>query len=116
LTFFVQYREANQTRQCGILPSVHHQYGYEKDRVAFGEYPWQVAIMDSYYNYKCAGGLLSPRHVITSSYCVDQMSEDQIRVRVGEWDLQSDRHYQEVYKNYELSVCKKHPFYYGKIF
>ncbi|CAL8106527.1 unnamed protein product [Orchesella dallaii] len=107
----VDYKEANSTRHCGILPTVHSQYGYLKDRVSFGEYPWQVQILDNYNNYKCAGGLLSPRHVITSAYCVDNIDVYTLRVRVGDWDIQSDKNYQEVYKNYELTVCKKHPFY-----
>lgn len=70
--------------------------------------------MDNYNNYKCAGGLISPRHVITSSYCVDNMDVYNIRVRVGDYDIQTDKNYQEVYKNYELTVCKKHPFYPSK--
>jgi len=104
----------NVTRHCGILPAVHKQYGYEKERVNPYEYPWQVAIMDTYYNYKCGAGLIGPRHVITSSYCV-KGGESDVRVRIGEFDLSTDRNYLETYKNTEYSVCKIHRYYNGEL-
>ena len=118
LEFYVylisQYREANATRRCGILPAVHrNEYGYERERVAFGEYPWQVAILDSYQTYLGAGAIISPRHVITSAKALKGKDDYDLRVRIGEYDLESDHNYLEVYKNYEISVCKRHSYYSG---
>jgi len=105
------YRDANQTSRCGVLPTVHHPEGYEQDRAAFGEYPWQVAILDDYQNFKCSGGMLTLRYIITSAQCVAGLAVDKIRVRIGEYDILTDKNYREVYKNYEATVCKKHPYY-----
>jgi len=106
----VDYREANNTRRCGVQPTVH-RHGLANDRVTFGEYPWVVAILDTYNTYKSSGVLITPRHVLTAGNGVSGYNANDLVVRVGDYDLQTDHNYLEVYKNYEIPVCKKH-FYY----
>jgi len=105
------YRDANLTSKCGVLPTVHRPEGYEYGRASFGEYPWQVAILDDYQTFKCSGGILTGRYIITSAQCVAGLAVDKIRVRIGEYDMLTDKNYVEVLKNYEATVCKKHPYY-----
>jgi hypothetical protein len=106
----VDYREANNTRRCGVQPTVH-RHGFPQDKTTFGEYPWVVAILDTYQVYRCSGVLITPRHVLTAGSCVAGYNAGDIVVRLGDYDLQTDHNYLEVYKNYELAVCKKHFFY-----
>jgi len=85
----------------------------------FGEYPWQAAILqkDQYDNiYTCGAALIDPSHLITATHCINKFRPEQLRVRLGEWDVHSDT---ELYTNVEMDVLeiKYHPeFHPGNLY
>ena len=85
----------------------------------FGEYPWQAAILqkDQYDNiYTCGAALIDPSHLITATHCINKFRPEELRVRLGEWDVHSDT---EPYTNVEMDVLdiKYHPeFHSGNLY
>lgn len=85
----------------------------------FGEYPWQVAILkkDQYDNvYVCGGALVGPSHVITAAHCIKGNQAIDLRVRLGEWDVNRES---EFYPHVEKDVSSIliHPeFYQGNLY
>ena len=85
----------------------------------FGEYPWQAAILqkDQYDNiYTCGAALIDASHLITATHCINKFRPEQLRVRLGEWDVHSDS---EPYTNVEMDVLeiKYHPeFHAGNLY
>ncbi|KAK0072322.1 hypothetical protein PV326_000181, partial [Microctonus aethiopoides] len=72
----------------------------------FGEYPWQVAILKKDPTesiYVCGGTLISPRHILTAAHCVKTYAGHELRVRLGEWDVNHDV---EFYPYIERDVVK----------
>ena len=84
-----------------------------------GEYPWQVAILkkDGYDNvYVCGGSLIDSRHILTAAHCIKGHKPNDLRVRLGEWDV---NHETEFYPHVERDVAAIaiHPeFYAGNLF
>ncbi|CAG7823718.1 unnamed protein product [Allacma fusca] len=85
----------------------------------YGEYPWQVAILkkDGYDNvYVCGGSLIDSRHILTAAHCIKGHKPSDLRVRLGEWDV---NHETEFYPHVERDVSgiAIHPeFYAGNLF
>jgi secreted trypsin-like serine protease len=80
----------------------------------FGEYPWQVAILkkEQYDNvYVCGGSLIDGSHLLTAAHCIKVYRPEELRIRLGEWDVNNDS---EFYPNIELDVLaiNIHPDYY----
>ncbi|XP_023319870.1 serine proteinase stubble, partial [Eurytemora carolleeae] len=78
-----------------------------------GEYPWQAALLkkEEYDNvYVCGGSLIDNSHLLTAAHCIIQYRSEQLRVRLGEWDVNNDS---EFYPNLELDVLsiRVHPEY-----
>nr|CAI5819317.1 unnamed protein product [Callosobruchus analis] len=68
--------------------------GAENGEAEYGEFPWMVAVMKREEpkdgrGLLCGGSLLSDRVVLTGAHCVHSPSPRYIKVRVGEWDTQS---------------------------
>ncbi|XP_076624592.1 uncharacterized protein LOC143343509, partial [Colletes latitarsis] len=85
----------------------------------FGEYPWQVAILKKDPTesvYVCGGTLVSPKHILTAAHCVKTYAARDLRVRLGEWDVNHDV---EFYPYIERDVASIHvhpEFYAGTLY
>ena len=84
-----------------------------------GEYPWQVAILkkEQYDNvYVCGGSLIDASHILTAAHCIKQYRPEELRIRLGEWDVNNDS---EFYPNIEmdsLSINIHPEFYSGNLY
>ncbi|KAI8043707.1 phenoloxidase-activating factor 2 [Drosophila gunungcola] len=68
------------------------------------EMPWVVALMDATnLQYKAAGSLIAPDVVLTASHVTEKLSEQQLLVRAGEWDLNTDTEQQ---KHVDVAIRK----------
>ncbi|XP_023015711.2 uncharacterized protein isoform X2 [Leptinotarsa decemlineata] len=85
----------------------------------FGEYPWQVAILKKDPKesvYVCGGTLIDSLHIITAAHCVKSYTGFDLRVRLGEWDVNHDV---EFYPYIERNVGSVHvhpEFYAGTLY
>ncbi|XP_018574272.1 uncharacterized protein LOC108913237 [Anoplophora glabripennis] len=85
----------------------------------FGEYPWQVAILKKDPKesvYVCGGTLIDPLHVITAAHCVKTYTGFDLRVRLGEWDVNHDVEFYP-YIERDIQSVHVHPeFYAGTLY
>ncbi|XP_025833219.1 uncharacterized protein LOC108735180 isoform X2 [Agrilus planipennis] len=113
----------NQIRKCGT----RHAQGingriknpsYEGDS-EFGEYPWQVAILKKDPKesvYICGGTLVDNLHILTAAHCVKSYKNYELRVRLGEWDVNHDVEFYP-YIEKDISYVEVHPeFYAGTLY
>ncbi|XP_050301446.1 uncharacterized protein LOC126739699 isoform X1 [Anthonomus grandis grandis] len=81
----------------------------------FGEYPWQVAILKKDPKesvYVCGGTLIDPLHIITAAHCVKQYTNFDLRVRLGEWDVNHDVEFYP-YIERDIASLTVHPEFYA---
>ncbi|KYB28923.1 hypothetical protein TcasGA2_TC031030 [Tribolium castaneum] len=111
-------------RQCGT----RHSQGingriknpvYVDGDSEFGEYPWQVAILKKDPKesvYVCGGTLIDNLHIITAAHCVKTYTGFDLRVRLGEWDVNHDVEFYP-YIEREITSVNVHPeFYAGTLY
>ena len=55
-----------------------------------GAWPWQIGMFSRRDKLLCGGSLISPLWMITAAACVGKASPDQIYIRVGDWNLNTN--------------------------
>jgi len=81
----------------------------------FGEYPWQVAILKKDPKesvYVCGGTLIDHQHILTAAHCVKTYTNYDLRVRLGEWDVNHDVEFFP-YIERDVTNVIVHPEYYA---
>ncbi|KAE9536954.1 hypothetical protein AGLY_006761 [Aphis glycines] len=91
--------------------------GNSHNEAQFGEFPWMVAILkvNSYNHsqtYLCGGSLIHPQVVLTAVHCIHGKDTNDLIIRAGEWDSQTEN---ELLPSQDGQVLKiiKHEQYYG---
>ncbi|KAL4112757.1 hypothetical protein QTP88_016490 [Uroleucon formosanum] len=85
----------------------------------FGEYPWQVAILKKDPQesvYVCGGTLIDSLHVLTAAHCVKTYQEQDLRVRLGEWDVNHDVEFYPYVETDVASMVIHREFYAGTLY
>ena len=112
---FSQYGQCGKRNAHGVNGRINNPaQRYAEGDTEFGEYPWQVAILkkEQYDNvYVCGGSLIDGSHILTAAHCIKQYRPEELRLRLGEWDVNNDS---EFFPNIEFDVLqmKIHPEYY----
>jgi len=80
----------------------------DKKEADFGEMPWQAIVFYSNYTFKCGASLISDRHLLTVAHCVDGLYPYDLRVRLGEWQVNT---FDEPlpYQDFNISKITVHP-------
>lgn len=81
----------------------------------FGEYPWQAAILKKDPKesvYACGGTLIDSLHIMTAAHCIKSYKGFELRVRLGEWDVNHDVEFYPYIERDVVSV-HVHPNYYA---
>ncbi|XP_060802516.1 uncharacterized protein LOC106134916 isoform X1 [Amyelois transitella] len=112
--------QAGNRGQCGI----RHSQGingriktpsYVDGESEFGEYPWQAAILKKDPKesvYVCGGTLIDGLHIMTAAHCIKSYKGIELRVRLGEWDVNRDVEFYPYIERDVISV-HVHPLYYA---
>ncbi|PSN36360.1 hypothetical protein C0J52_19727 [Blattella germanica] len=80
-----------------------------------GEYPWQAAILKKDVQesvYVCGGTLIDDLHIITAAHCVKSYNGHELRVRLGEWDVNHDVEFYP-YEERDVASVHIHPEFYA---
>ncbi|KAH8352204.1 hypothetical protein KR084_002670, partial [Drosophila pseudotakahashii] len=77
---------------------------YSGDLAQEGELPWMVVLLDAQYMQPIGGGsLIAPHVVLTATSVTQNLVENQLIVRAGEWDLSSNA---EQHKHEDVFIRK----------
>ncbi|KAL7641287.1 UNVERIFIED_CONTAM: hypothetical protein RMT77_008425 [Armadillidium vulgare] len=95
---------------CGI--NKFHQTKIVGGKPAdLNEYPWAAALLKKTGtdNKYCGGVLISNRHVLTACHCVDGFTADSIRVRLGDYNFDTET--ESSSSDFNIAQIKMHEDY-----
>lgn len=81
-------------KQCGIRNPNGIDFtlvGNTNNEAGFAEFPWMVALLTSHKDCLCGGSLIHPQIVLTGAHCVFNISQNNLKIRAGEWDTQTTK-------------------------
>ncbi|XP_016971602.2 phenoloxidase-activating factor 2-like [Drosophila rhopaloa] len=78
--------ECGRPNTRGVTFEVPNMDGFAQEF----EFPWMVALLDIKGEYLGGGAIISPEVVITANHVTNNLTEDQLIVRAGEWDLKTN--------------------------
>ncbi|MCL4123678.1 UNVERIFIED_CONTAM: hypothetical protein GTU68_009477, partial [Idotea baltica] len=76
-------------KHCGVRNYDIASRITSQNEAKFGEFPWQSIIFYQNYTYNCGATLISNKHVLTAAHCIDGLLASDIRIRFGEWQVNS---------------------------
>ncbi|KAJ8681912.1 hypothetical protein QAD02_017704 [Eretmocerus hayati] len=81
-------RGSRASRGCGVSPRDEQRVTGGRPAAKY-QYPWVAAILkQNDPGHHCGGVLITDRHVLTAAHCLNGLKPRQIKVRLGEYDLQ----------------------------
>ncbi|XP_018897016.2 uncharacterized protein [Bemisia tabaci] len=114
----VGYAQCGRRNAQGINGRIKNPVFVDGDS-EFGEYPWQVAILKKDPQesvYVCGGTLIDQLHIITAAHCVKSYTEYDLRVRLGEWDVNHDVEFYPYVERDVVGLVVHPEFYAGTLY
>nr|KAF7423541.1 hypothetical protein H0235_008824 [Vespula pensylvanica] len=100
--------------ECGVRHSVLHTEKLDKPVTSFGEIPWQAMILSNKHrSILCSGVIITPSIVVTTAYCVNGITPQEVSVKSGEWKLGYELEHEEPlpFEITNVSSIVTHPNY-----
>ncbi|XP_043640977.1 phenoloxidase-activating factor 2-like [Drosophila teissieri] len=89
----VDHLEPIVNPSCGFINPNGVTFSFSQETIFAqeAEIPWMVALLDATSrNYVAGGALIAPHIVITAKQRIENMNANQLVVRAGEWDLDTN--------------------------